>query len=152
MAHRWYYSYVKPLSLSVQRLLNSLHIQQYNWSKHSVCNTSLDKNAVGLSILLWLKNVRKGSDLIFKLRQGASMGGFCWMVWWLVGLLLEKSVENFLQCDWSTRFMQVILLVSHWSESVLLMLSWHQCTSVHTLVNSTSVHRLLERFHWQNRG
>ena len=65
----------------------------------------------------------------------------------MVGLLLEKSVENFLQCDWSTRFMQVILLVSHWSESVLLMLSWHQCTSVHTLVNSTSVHRLLERFH-----
>jgi hypothetical protein len=34
------------------------------------------------------------------------MGHFCWLDGWL----LEKSVENFLRCDWLTQFMQVILL------------------------------------------
>ena len=43
---------------------------------------------------------------VFKLWQGASMGHFCWLDGWL----LEKSVKNFLQCDWLTQFMQVILL------------------------------------------
>ena len=33
--------------------------------------------------------------LFFKLRQGASMGRFCWLDGWMVCWLLEKSVENF---------------------------------------------------------
>jgi hypothetical protein len=48
------------------RPLNSLCVQHYNWSKHSACSTSIDENAVGGSILLGLKNARKGSDLIFQ--------------------------------------------------------------------------------------
>jgi hypothetical protein len=55
------------------------------------------------------------------------MGSNCWMD----GRSVGKSVENILQCDWLTRFMQIILLVSHWSESVLLMQGWRQCPSVH---------------------
>jgi hypothetical protein len=46
---------------NVQRLINSLGVQQYNWSKHSACTTSLNENAVDRS-----KSVRKGSDLIFQ--------------------------------------------------------------------------------------
>jgi hypothetical protein len=53
---------------------------------------------------------------LLNLWQGASMGGFCWSDGWLVCWLLEKSVQI-----WSTRFMQFILLVSHWSESILLI-------------------------------
>jgi hypothetical protein len=31
-----------------------------------------------------------------------------WMDGWCVGRLLEKCVENFLQCEWSTRIILVI--------------------------------------------
>ena len=37
LAGTWFYC------TSVERLLNSLCVQHYNWSKHSVCTTSLDK-------------------------------------------------------------------------------------------------------------
>jgi hypothetical protein len=57
----------------------------------------------------------------------------CWMDGRSVG------GENLLWCDWLTQFMQFILLVSHWSESVLLMPDRRQCSSVHSLVDSTSV-------------
>jgi hypothetical protein len=51
------------------------------------------------------------------------MGGFCRMVGWSDGCLVG-SMENFLQFDWSTGFMQVILLVSLWAESVLVYTAW----------------------------
>jgi hypothetical protein len=69
------------------------------------------------------------------------MGSNCWMD----GRLVGKSVENILRCEWSTRFMQIILRISHWSESVLLMQGWRQCPSVHSLVDSTSIHKLVQR-------
>ena len=43
---------------SVQRLLNNLHLL-HSWSKHSVCNTCLNKNTVDVSILLRKKSIRK---------------------------------------------------------------------------------------------
>ena len=48
----------------VQRLLNRLRVL-HNWSKHSARTTSLKENAIGRSILLGSKNLRKGGDLIF---------------------------------------------------------------------------------------
>ena len=38
----------------------------YNWSKHNACSTKPNENAVGRSILLGLKNVRKGGGIIFE--------------------------------------------------------------------------------------
>ena len=51
----------------VQRLLNRLCVL-HNWSKHSACTTSLNKNAIGRSILLGSKNLREGGDLIFQFK------------------------------------------------------------------------------------
>jgi hypothetical protein len=39
-----------------------------------------------------------------------------WLDGWMDGLLLEKSVENLLRCDWSMRISLVILLASYWTE------------------------------------
>ena len=39
-------------------------------------------------------NIPTFIKLLFKLRQGASIGSFCWMVGWSDGWLLEKSVEK----------------------------------------------------------
>ena len=62
----WRHTEARFFCTNVQRLLNSLCVQQNNWSKHSVCATSLDENAVGSSNLLGSTNARKGGDLNFQ--------------------------------------------------------------------------------------
>jgi hypothetical protein len=129
------------IHIHVNMLLH-IHVNMFvNKCVNGHVDKCVNKSVSMLKNMCWFKSKSRwhsiASWVIFKLRQGASMDGFCWMVGWLVGWLLEKSVEHFLQCDWSTRAMQVILLVSHWSESVLVY--------VHSLVDSTSVQRLVQR-------
>jgi hypothetical protein len=53
------------LSTSAHRLVYC-PVHKYNWSKHSVCTTSLNKKAVAHSTLLGSKNVRKKGIPIFQ--------------------------------------------------------------------------------------
>ena len=46
------------------RLLNTLCVQQYNWSKHSACKNSINENAICHLIVLGSNNVGKGGDVI----------------------------------------------------------------------------------------
>ena len=52
--------------ISEQKMLNSLYVQQYKWSKQSACTTSLHKNDTVRSILFGSKSVKKGSIINFQ--------------------------------------------------------------------------------------